>query len=72
MFFPDSNNIDTSQKPLPALPPNKPTSQKAASMPAEPKEEDIGTFIAVTGGIGREEAIRYLKVRFRKRSVVRN
>lgn len=61
MFFPDSNTIDTSQQPLPAPPP-RPTSQKAASMPAEPEEEKIEMLIAVTGGMSRVDAIRYLKV----------
>ena len=61
MFFPDSNNIDTSQKPLPAPPP-RPTSQKAASMPAEPDEDKISMVIDFTGGMSRVDAIRYLKV----------
>ena len=61
MFFPDSNDIDTSQKPLPAPPP-KPTSQKAASMPTEPEEDKIATLIEITGGMSRVDAIRYLKV----------
>ncbi len=60
MFFPDSDKVDTSQKPLP---PPRPTSQKAASMPAEPEEEKIDMLMTVTGGMSRGDAIRYLKVR---------
>jgi hypothetical protein len=60
MFFPNSNEIDTSQQP-PPLPPKKFTSQKAASMPAEPEDEKIETFTSVTDA-PRAIAIRYLKV----------
>ena len=60
MFFPNSNDIDISQQP-PPLPLKKFTSQKAATMPPEPDEENILTFMAFTDA-PRENAIRYLKV----------
>ena len=62
MYFPNSNEIDQSQKP-PALPPNKPTSQKAATMAVEPDEEKIMTLMEFCAGMSRTDAVRYLKVR---------
>ena len=61
MFFPNTNDIDQTQNP-PALPPNKPTSQRAATMPSEPDEASVSTlqeFIGIPGHL----AVRYLKVR---------
>ena len=61
MFFPNRDEIDPEQKPPPQPP--RPISQKAASMPAEPEEDKVQTFLAVAEGMGRVEAVRYLKVR---------
>ena len=60
MFFPNSNEIDYSQEPLPA-PPKIPTSQKVATMPAEPEDEKVGMLMDLSG-MGRSDAVRYLKV----------
>ena len=62
-WLPSSDNIDHSQTP-PDLPPKKPTSQKAATMPAEPDEGAVQSVSEVTGML-RSEAIRYLKVSYR-------
>lgn len=59
-WYPSLDKIDHSQNP-PPLPANKPTSQKAASMPAEPSDEDIRNVQEFTG-MPRTDAIRYLKV----------
>ena len=64
MFFPNTNELDQDQKP-PPLPANKPTSQKAATMPAAPNEDDVKTLIEVVG-MGRTDAVRYLKVGLRE------
>lgn len=61
MFFPNSDSVDLEQKPPPQPP--RPISQKAATMPAEPSEEDVQTFMAIAEGVGRSDAVRYLKVR---------
>ena len=60
MFFPPTNDIDQSQR-APPLPPNKPVSQKAATMASQPSEGDIDMLMAVTS-LPRSDAIRYLKV----------
>jgi hypothetical protein len=62
MFFPNRDQIDAEQKPPPQPP--RPISQKAASMPAEPEEDKVQTFLAIAQGMSRGEAVRYLKVRF--------
>jgi hypothetical protein len=58
-WFPDSNNMDTSQNPPP--PPKKPTSQRAATMPADPDPEKVRMMVEFTG-IPEGEAIRWLRV----------
>lgn len=59
-WFPSTDKIDHSQNP-PPLPANKPTSQKAATMPADPSDDDIQSVQEFTG-MPRSDAIRYLKV----------
>lgn len=59
-WFPGTDKIDHSQKP-PALPANKPTSQKAATMPVEPEDEVVNQLMDFTS-LPRSQAIRYLKV----------
>jgi hypothetical protein len=59
-WLPKAEDIDTSQKP-PPLPPNKPKSQKAATMPVEPDEGKILMLMEVTG-LDRNNAARYLRV----------
>ncbi len=53
-WFPSLDKTDKSQTP-------RPTSQKAATMPAEPDEENVTSLMEVTG-MGKKEAVRYLKV----------
>lgn len=60
MFFPNTQEIDQSQK-APDLPLNKPTSQKAATMPSEPPADQIAMLQEFTG-IPKDLARRYLKV----------
>ena len=57
-FFPKT--FDQTQQP-PSLPPNKPTSQKQATMPLEPKEDDVQMLMEITG-IPKLLAVRYLRV----------
>lgn len=59
-WLPPTNQINYSQQP-PPLPPNKPTSQKAATMAVEPNEDQISMLIDFTG-MPKSEAVRYLKV----------
>ncbi|KAK3678655.1 hypothetical protein LTR37_021464, partial [Vermiconidia calcicola] len=62
MFFPNTEDIDYSQQP-PALPPSKPTSQKAATMPAEPEPSQVNLMMEFCEGMSRENAVRYLKAK---------
>lgn len=62
MFFPPTNDIDTSQQP-PPLPPNKPTFKMAV----EPPEELIGNLVEFCASLGnpitRPNAVRFLKAK---------
>ena len=61
MFFPNSKEVDLEQNPPPQPP--RPASQKAASMPAEPSEENVHMFLEFVPGTSRIDAVRFLKVR---------
>lgn len=60
-WFPPTSQIDQTQAPVPPNVAGRVMSQKAASMPAEPEEEQVLGLMEFTG-LMREQAIRYLKV----------